>query len=140
MLEKSFKKLFKNIEQGQEYFTDEFKESFNDFIFDIINCDKYKIKFSKGYENWIDNSFIGIRNVEISKSFNNGLYILLLFNKEGSGFYLTFRQGYLKYGFEKQDKIVNNLIKKIKLNKNLQIPNGFSYSKSEKNNLISILS
>ncbi len=55
--------------------------------------DTYLIKASAGAGNWANVPWLSILNPKITKSTQDGIYPVYLFNADGSGFYLSLMQG-----------------------------------------------
>lgn len=101
----------------------DFKNEIKDFIESFVeNKMLYHIKGDPGQYGWIKNVQIKIGNYNSCKSFKHGLYVLYVFNPDGSGVYLTLNQG---NNFPDEDiriKIGKILYDSIEL----KIPEGFS--------------
>lgn len=117
-------KPFKNNEfaaKMRNEFTDDFKE----FVFDTVEkTDIYDLKVSPGMTSWTKRPWAGLRNNNVTNTFQGGLYLIYIFDFENNGFHLSLDQG---SDFPKKSTritISDYLINLITEN-NLKIPQGF---------------
>lgn len=67
----------------------------------------YFVKGHTGLGNWADIIWIELRNLEITKSVQSGIYPTYLFKYDGSGFYLSLQQGANKLPRSKLNELVH---------------------------------
>lgn len=82
----------------------------------------YEAKISPGMIGWAKNPWAGIKNYSCAKTFQKGLYLIYIFEADGSGVHLSLDQGNDNFNLSKREKIANTLINKIDFN----IPKGFT--------------
>lgn len=93
------------------------------------NLDDYVISFSPGQSQWNHRPWGGIRNKNITSSFQNGFYVVYLFSTDRKGVYLSLNQGYtnIERDSEIKDKIGELEQRSIFLRNNIsKIPEDFS--------------
>ncbi|WP_312876222.1 MrcB family domain-containing protein [Paenibacillus alginolyticus] len=78
---------------------------------DALHLDtaEFKVIGSVGQGNWAEVPWIVLCNREITESAQRGVYVVYLFNADGSGFYLSLNQGYTY--FDKEYKAKEGRIK-----------------------------
>lgn len=122
------KKPIKNNELAYKMRND-FTQDFEDFVFGLAsNSDKYSVKISPGMGRWTNRPWAGIKNSDATNTFQEGLYLIYIFNLDKNGFYLSLDQGNdtpIKF----QRNISNYLINIVK--NNLSTPLGFISDKTK---------
>lgn len=97
-------------------------------IKDSYGLDTYFILVSPGQGRWNHRPWGGIRNEEVSTSFENGFYVVYLFSTDRKGVYLSLNQGYtnIERDSEIKDKIGELEQRSIFLRNNIsKIPEDF---------------
>lgn len=139
MISENFKEILDKYEtkRNTEDFKDnpfakkiktDFKNEIKDFIETFVeNKELYHVKGDPGQYNWVNNVQIKIGNYNSCKYFKHGLYILYVFNPDGSGVYLTLNQGNNFPDEKTRIDIGRILYDSIEL----EIPDGFSHDHEE---------
>ena len=118
------KKPFKNNEFASKM-RNEFTDDFKSFVFNIIDDDeKYDVKVSPGMTGWTKRPWAGLLNIDITNTFQGGLYLIYIFDFKNNGFHLSLDQGSNFPTNKIRLKISENLIKLIE-NEGLNVPLGF---------------
>lgn len=128
-------KEFKNNEYANKI-RKEFAKQFDEIILELTSGNpNYEGKISLGMNGWAKTPWAGIKNYSCAKTFQKGLYLIYIFQKDGSGVYLSLDQGKDNFNLSKREKIAKTLINKI----NFDIPKGFT-TNADKINSDSIMS
>ena len=101
----------------------EFTKEFNEIILELVGGNtNYKGKISPGMITWTKKPWAGIMNYSCTKTFQKGLYLIYIFQEDGSGVYLSLDQGRTEFNLSKRESIANALINQI----DFDIPKGFT--------------
>ncbi|NMA04869.1 MAG: DUF3578 domain-containing protein [Acholeplasmataceae bacterium] len=103
----------------------------------FIQTDEIIVRPSVGQGNYADVPWICLlsKNAKISPSPQKGLYIVLLFTKEGDAFYLTLSQGItnfreMKLSGKERDKIIKNTVLYFQEEINPDLINKYGFTKN----------
>lgn len=117
------KKPIKNNELANKM-RNEFTNDFKKFVFNnASNKEKYSVKISPGMGIWTNRPWAGIKNSDATNTFQEGLYLIYIFNFDKNGFYLSLDQGY-NTSIKLRRNLSNYLIE-IFEKSNLVAPSGF---------------
>ena len=80
------KKPIKNNELANKM-RNEFRMDFEDFVLDLtFDKSKYSVKISPGMGTWVSRPWAGIKNSDATTTFQEGLYLIYIFNIDKNGF------------------------------------------------------
>ena len=104
-------------------------QDFNTFIKSIVSDkDKYESKFSPGMNNWFKDLWVGFYNEDVTESGQTGIYLIFLFEADGSGLSLSLVQGVnesKKFIIQRAD-----YLRRIIEEHPLDVPDGFSHDEN----------
>ena len=124
------KKRYKNNELANKM-RNEFTKDFEDFVFNLtLNKEKYSVKISPGMGTWTLRPWAGIKNSDATNTFQEGLYLIFIFDFDKNGYYLSLDQGNYKTS-SKIRKNISNFLIDILLDSNFFIPSGFVYDETK---------
>ena len=103
----------------------EFTDNLKEFTFDLIeDDDEYLIKISPGMRTWTKRPWAGILNKKCSTTFQDGLYLIYIFDFEKNGVWLSLDLG-TSFKSEEKLKDISDYLIKIYEESNLNAPYGF---------------
>lgn len=124
------KKPIKNNELANKM-RNEFRMDFEDFVLDLtFDKSKYSVKISPGMGTWVSRPWAGIKNSDATTTFQEGLYLIYIFNIDKNGFYLSLDQGNYNTPDNIRKDIADYLIN-IFLKSDFSIPSGFVFDETK---------
>lgn len=114
----------------------EMDQDFNKFIKSIVSGDeKYHSKFSPGMKDWFSDLWVGFYNKDVTESAQSGIFLIYLFEVDGSGVTLSLVQG----RGDSKKLLVNRAeyLKNILSEHPLDIPQGFEGNDKDSETIIS---
>lgn len=69
------------------------RKEFPNLLYSHVSNDRYKIKGSVGQGNWVRVPWVAILDTLVTKSAQDGFYIVYLLKEDGSGVYISLNQG-----------------------------------------------
>lgn len=110
---------------------EDFTKDLEDYVFDLVeNNEDYKVKISHGMGTWAKRPWAGILNKNATNTFQEGLYLIYIFDFKNEGIWLSLDQGSENTPLTLLEDVSDYLINMIQ-KRDIKTPNGF-YSDERK--------